>query len=82
MDRIITATEANQRFSEILRDVSAGDSFTVTSRGTPVAQILPPKVAKGHDKQAIREMLARMEDLPGVVTGPYSRDDIYDRNWR
>jgi prevent-host-death family protein len=82
MDRIVTATEANQRFSEILRDVSAGDSFTVTSRGAPVAQISPPKTAKGHDKQAIREMLARMEKLPGVVTGPYTRDDIYDRNWR
>lgn len=81
MDRIVTATEANQRFSEILRDVSAGDSFTVTSRGTPVAQISPPKTTKGRDKQAIRDMIERMNKLPGIVTGPYTRDDIYDRNW-
>jgi prevent-host-death family protein len=81
MTRTITATEANQRFSEILRDVGAGDSFTVTSHGKPVAEIRPPKVTGGHDKQAIREMLDRMNKLPGVVTGSWTRDDLYDRDW-
>ncbi len=81
MDRIVTATEANQRFSEILRDVGAGDSFTVTSRGKPVAEITPPKPGNRQSKQAIREMLARMDKLPGIVTGPWTRDDLYDRDW-
>jgi prevent-host-death family protein len=81
MDRIVTATEANQRFSEILREVSAGDSFTVTSRGKPVAEITPPRPKKGHDKQALKDMLERLDELPGVITGPYTRDDLYDRNW-
>lgn len=81
MDRIVTATEANQRFSEILRDVSAGDTITVTSRGKPVAEITPPRAAAKQSKQAVREMLARMDALPGIVTGPWTRDDLYDRDW-
>ena len=81
MDRIVTATEANQRFSEILRDVSAGDSFTVTSRGTPVAQIVPPTAKPKASREELEAMFARMRELPGIVTGPYTRDDIYDRNW-
>ena len=41
MDRAISASEANQRFSEMLRDVAEGESFTVVSRGRPVARVLP-----------------------------------------
>ena len=81
MDRIVTATEANQRFSELLREVGAGESFTITSRGKPVAEITPPKSAKRPSKEALREMFARMDKLPGVVTGPWTRDDLYDRDW-
>ena len=79
MERIITATEANQRFSEVLREVSAGESFTVTSRGKPVAEIVPPKPVKRPTKAELEEMFARMHELPGVVTGPWTRDELYDR---
>jgi prevent-host-death family protein len=81
MDRIVTATEANQRFSELLREVSAGESFTITSRGKPVAEITPPKPKKQASKEALQEMFARMDKLPGVVTGPWTRDDLYGRDW-
>ena len=79
MDRIVTATEANQRFSELLREVSAGESFTITSRGKPVAEITPPKVKKQTSKAELGEMFARMDELPGVVTGPWTRDELYER---
>ncbi len=80
MDRIVTATEANQRFSELLREVSAGDTITITSRGKPVAEISPPKPKTKASKEALREMFARMDKLPGVVAGPWMRDDLYDRD--
>ena len=79
MDRTVTATEANQRFSEILRQVNAGDSFTVTSRGTPVAEITPPKAKKRATREEMREMLDRMKDLPVRIVGPWTRDELYDR---
>ena len=41
MERAISASEANQRFSELLREVQEGESFVVTSRGRPVAKVTP-----------------------------------------
>lgn len=83
--RYITATEANHNLSRVLRDVAAGSTFTVTSRGKPVAKIEPAdadvEVVKAEKRKRMEAMLARMKELPGVVTGPYSRSDIYDRNW-
>jgi prevent-host-death family protein len=79
MTRTITATEANQRFSEILRQVNAGDSFTVTSRGKPVAEITPPRAKRQASKAELEAMFARMDKLPGLVTGPWTRDELYDR---
>jgi prevent-host-death family protein len=82
MDKYITATEANQKLSSVLRDVAAGATYTITSRGKPVAEISAPK-KKTRAKKAKRldDLWACMDKLPGIVTGPYSRDDVYDRNW-
>jgi antitoxin (DNA-binding transcriptional repressor) of toxin-antitoxin stability system len=83
--RYITATEANQNLSRVLRDVAAGASYTVTSRGKPVAEIRAPDfnadLDKAEKRKRMEAMLERMKQLPGVITGPYTRDDIYDRNW-
>jgi prevent-host-death family protein len=80
--RYITATEANQNLSRVLRDVAAGASYTITSRGKPVAEIRAPvEDEKAKKRKSLEEMLDRMKELPGIVTGPYTRDDIYDRNW-
>ena len=75
----MTATEANQRFSELLREVSAGESFTITSRGKPVAEITPPKPKKRATREELQAMLARMDELPGIITGPWTRDELYER---
>lgn len=80
MDRIVTATEANQRFSEILRDVADGDSVTVTSRGKPVARIVPAN--KRRSKLSLEELYARWDAMPPIVTGPWKREDLYDRTDR
>lgn len=80
MDKYVTATEANQRFSELLRDVSEGSSYTVTSRGRPVAHIMPADNAR--KTQSLDEFAAWMDTLPVIHTGPWKREDLYDRSDR
>lgn len=41
MNKTVTAAEANRDFSKLLRSVREGDSFIVTSHGTPVARLVP-----------------------------------------
>ncbi len=76
MDRPITASEANQRFSEMLRDVANGESFTVTSRGRPVARVVP--VQRKGGREAVKRLIAYFEANPVGRTGPWTRDDLYD----
>jgi len=76
MDKAISATEANQRFSEMLRDVANGDSFTVTSRGRPVARVVP--VEPADQKRKIKELLEKMRREPIRISGPWKREDLYD----
>lgn len=76
MDRAISASEANQHFSELLRDVSEGESFTVISRGRPVARVLP--VDRHQEKRSVQRLLAFVAGLPVRHSGEWSRDDLYE----
>jgi prevent-host-death family protein len=76
MDRAISASEANQRFSELLREVAEGESFTVTSRGRPVARVVP--VDRAGKKQAVKTLVERLRRLPVRHSGPWSRGDLYE----
>jgi prevent-host-death family protein len=80
MDKYVSATEANQRFSEILREVSEGESFAVLSRGKVVANITPAK--KREKKKSTAEFLAELEKFPVRVIGPWTREELYDRSDR
>lgn len=76
MDRIISASEANQRFSEMLREVAAGESFTVTSRGRPVARVSP--VGRKGGREAVERLLDYFEAQPIRYSGPWTREDLYE----
>ncbi|WP_411197605.1 type II toxin-antitoxin system Phd/YefM family antitoxin [Sphingomonas sp. C3-2] len=76
MDRAISASEANQRFSELLRDVAEGESFTVMSRGRPVARVLP--VDRLQEHQAVTRLLDFVSGLPIRRAGKWTRDDLYE----
>ncbi|MBX9897038.1 MAG: type II toxin-antitoxin system prevent-host-death family antitoxin [Qipengyuania sp.] len=78
MDRLITATEANQRFSEVLRDVSGGDSFTVTSRGRPVARVTPVTANVEERRRRLDELLEFLGQQPPIKIKPWKREDLYD----
>jgi prevent-host-death family protein len=76
--RYITATEANQKMSSILRDVAAGASYTVTSRGKPVAKLVPVAEPEEQGKD-LTDLVKFARSLPRIYTGPWKREDLYER---
>ena len=78
MDRHITATEANQRFSELLRDVARGESFTVTSRGKPVARVTPVTESDEEIRRRQAGLLEYLKSREPFQIKPWKREDLYD----
>lgn len=76
MDRAISASEANQRFSEMLREVGRGDSFVVMSRGRAVARVVPVDV--DAKQKSARRLLDFVEKLPRRSVSGWTRDELYD----
>ena len=79
--RKISATEANRRFSEVLRQVDHGDTYIVTSHGREVAKISHASEADVEIKRrAAREAhLARLRARPALnIPRTWKREDLYD----
>jgi prevent-host-death family protein len=76
MERAISASEANQHFSELLRDVAEGQSFTVMSRGRPVARVLP--IDRNRQRRSINRLLKFVAGLPVRHSVDWSRADLYE----
>lgn len=76
MDKAISATDANQRFSEMLRDVGEGQSYTVMSRGRAVARVLPVDQEQQH--RSMNGLLRFVRQLPVRHSGNWSRNDLYE----
>lgn len=78
MEEVISAAEANRLFSRLLREVKGGRTYVVTSHGKAVARLVPadkdPEVAKG----ALGALLSRLERLPAVHAGRWTRDELYE----
>lgn len=69
MKNEIGSYQAKTRFSELLRQVRSGKSFTITSRGEAVADLVPSVGAKAKDKvAAVNKLKAfmRADPLRGV----------------
>ena len=85
MNKIVTVDEASRDFSKLLRSVRDGESFVVTSHGSPVARLLPIEadIAAGRNDQVGREearqrYLARLRSQPALNLGTWTRDELYD----
>ena len=79
MDNVVSAAEANRRFSHILRDVSGGETYVVTAHGKPVARIIPC-ASVDSDRQAARaKLFARLSNQPATECKPWSREELYER---
>lgn len=61
----IGAYEAKTKLPELLRQVRAGRRFTITSRGEPVADLVPSSRARGVDRaSAVRRLRQFMQADP------------------
>lgn len=61
----IGSYEAKTKLPELLRQVKAGKSFTITNRGEAVADLVPSTGTKKKDKvAAVKKMKAFMLESP------------------
>lgn len=92
MSQIIGQRELRNDNAEIMRRVEAGESFTVTRNGRPIADLVPHQVGRAVRRPTVRELQAefrRMTPIDGerwrrervesdAVFGP---DDPLDDPW-
>lgn len=78
MEKIVSAAEANRRFSQLLRSVREGDSYVVTAHGHPVAKIIPIQPERGLRDKAWERLLARLRSQPVIDIGPWTREELYE----
>ena len=81
MERSISATDANREFSRVLNEVAGGETYIVTSRGKPVAKLVPMTVDEADRIERNRRMRALLERLaqePARNLGRVTRDDGYE----
>lgn len=48
----IGSYEAKTKLPEILRRVEAGEAFTITNRGKPIADVIPSRASDRHKTEA------------------------------
>jgi prevent-host-death family protein len=80
MSITVSAADANRKFSELLRRVREGQSYTVTSHGRPVAKIVPADAPADPDRKAAWDrLMARLQSQPARTIGRWSREALYER---
>ena len=73
--REIGAFEAKTHLSELLAAVEAGEAFTITRRGKPVAELRP--VADAVDVMADRrKAIAEIAELRKLIPGKVTTEEI------
>jgi prevent-host-death family protein len=78
--RSVSAREANQSFSRVLRDAQNGETVVVTRRGKPVAIVGPYRPSNDINReQAIERIVELMREGLPVGGRRFSRDEMHER---
>jgi prevent-host-death family protein len=77
MGKIVSAAEANRKFSQLLQDVRRGRSYVVTSHGKPVAKLSPIQDEGNIGLGARDALLNRLRNQPATKVGRWTRDELY-----
>ena len=78
MEKTVSATDANRKFSKLLRAVRDGHSYVVTSHGRAVAKIVPVEKDGAVTTGARSALLKRLRSEPVVSIGRWNRDELYE----
>lgn len=78
---VIPQKELRNNVGEVLRRAEAGEQFTITVAGRPVAQLGPaerrqwvsgPQLAKVWETQAPQTLAEDLEQFPGELVDPFA----------
>jgi len=75
--KTISAAEANRHFSEVLREVTRGQTILITSRGRPVATLGPASDRPQVRAAAKEALLARLSKRKASGARNWVRADLY-----
>jgi len=76
--KTVTAGDANRQFSSVLREVAQGESFTVLSRGRPVATIGPARPEDKQRQATRRGLLKRLRKQKPLGARNWTRNELYE----
>jgi prevent-host-death family protein len=75
----VSASDAGQRFPELLDDVRRGETVVVTSDGRPVATLAPASERSRAEFEAARKRLFdRLDKQPALNLPRWTRDELYE----
>jgi prevent-host-death family protein len=78
--RFVSAREANQAFSQILKDAEDGESVVITRRGRPVALLAPYRAPASQERElAIEHIVALMREGIPIGGRRFTRDEMHER---
>jgi prevent-host-death family protein len=77
MEETVSAADA-RRFSFLLRKVREGRTYLVTSRGKPVARLIPAGENYDVITGARATLLSSLEKQSIVNAGRWMRDELYE----
>jgi prevent-host-death family protein len=78
MEKAISATDANRKFSQLLQGVRRGRSYVVTSHGKPIAKISPVDANEKLAVNAREALLNRLRRQSVVKADRWTRDELYE----
>lgn len=76
--KVITATNANRSFPELLRTVEEGQTVEITSHGHTVGYFVPAADFRRDREVARDRLLAYFQERPGRKIQPWTRDELYE----
>ncbi len=76
--KTVTASDANRRFSSVLRQVSHGEVLTIVSRGKPVATIGPVNAEGANRQTAKKSLISRLRQREQTGNRNWTRNELYD----
>ena len=78
MEKAVSATDANRKFSQLLQGVRRGRSYVVTSHGEPIAKISPVDANEKLAVNAREALLNRLRRQSLVKADRWTRDELYE----
>ena len=77
--RFVTAREANQAFSNILKQAKQGKSVVITRRGRPVAMLTPYATSNARERELAVEHIVGLMRKGVPIQRRFTRDEMHER---